>query len=328
MTTPETHTPPRNTDDGRTERRDWHGTAVLIPCYNEAATIGKVIDDFHRCLPGAAVYVYDNNSTDGTARTARAHGATVRPEHRQGKGYAVRQMFRDIDADYYLMVDGDDTYPAEAAPAILEPLVNGEADFSLGDRLSNGTYAHENKRAFHNLGNDLVRGLIRRLYGVGYTDVMTGYRGFTRLAARTLPLLSPGFELETELAIHTADKRWRVAEIPIDYRDRPAGSVSKLNTFTDGFRVLRTIAGLFKDYRPLAFFGWLALGLAVLGLAFAAPVVGEYLRTGLVPRFPTAFLAAALEILAALSMTTALVLDTIAKNARKQYEITVLNAQR
>ncbi|MBM6699638.1 glycosyltransferase [Bifidobacterium pullorum subsp. saeculare] len=302
--------------------------AVLVPCYNEAVTIGKVIDDFHRCLPGATVYVYDNNSTDDTATIARSHGAVVRTERRQGKGHTVRQMLRDIDADAYLMVDGDDTYPAEAAPDLLNPLLDGEVDFSLGDRLSNGTYEHENKRAFHNLGNNLVRTLIRHLYGVSYTDVMTGYRGFTRLAARTLPILSPGFELETELAIHTADKRWRVAEIPIDYRDRPAGSISKLNTLSDGLRVLRTIAGLFKDYRPFAFFGWLSLLLAILGIAVAIPVIGEYLSTGLVPRLPTAFLASALEILAALSLTTALILDTIAKNSRKQYELAVLNARR
>ena len=190
--------------------------AVLIPCYNEAVTIGKVVDDFHRVLPDATVYVYDNNSSDGTGEIARDHGAVVRAERRQGKGNVVRQMMRDIDADYYLMVDGDDTYPAEAAPELLAPLMADEADMVVGDRLSNGTYGEENDRAFHGFGNDLVRVLIKWIYGFEFSDVMTGYRAYNAVFAKTMPVLSPGFEIETELSIHAVDKRWRIAEVPID----------------------------------------------------------------------------------------------------------------
>ena len=198
--------------------------AVLVPCYNEELTVGKVIDDFHRVLPEADIWVYDNNSSDRTGEIARAHGAHVRFEPRQGKGNVVRQMIRDIDADYYLMVDGDDTYPAEEAPKLLQPLFDDVADHVVGDRLSNGTYGEENKRAFHGFGNDLVRWLIKVLYGFEFNDVMTGYRSFNRAFAKTLPVLSPGFEIETELSIHAVDKRWRISQVPIDYRDRPEGS--------------------------------------------------------------------------------------------------------
>ena len=268
--------------------RTYEGVAVLVPCYNEALTVGKVVDDFRRCLPGARVYVYDNNSKDGTARIAREHGAVVRLEPRQGKGNVVRQMHRDVDADFYVMVDGDDTYPAEAAPALLEPLMAGRADHVVGDRLSNGTYGEENTRAFHGFGNDLVRWLIRRLYGFEFRDVMTGYRAYNRAFARTLPVLSPGFEIETELSIHAVDKRWRIEQVPIDYRDRPEGSESKLSTFSDGAKVLRMILSLFKDYRPLPFFNLLALLFCVVGLLLGVPVIAEFARTGLVPRLPTA----------------------------------------
>ena len=242
------------------------GVAVIIPCYNEAVTIGKVVDDFRRVLPEAAVYVYDNNSSDGTGDIARAHGATVKVERRQGKGNVVRQMMRDIDAEAYLMVDGDDTYPAEAAPALLAPLFADEADMVVGDRLSNGTYGEENDRAFHGFGNDLVRFLIKAIYGFEFSDVMTGYRAYNKVFAKTMPVLSPGFEIETELSIHAVDKRWRIAEVPIDYRDRPEGSESKLSTFSDGFKVLMMIMSLFKDYKPLALFSWVALLFVVLGL--------------------------------------------------------------
>ena len=221
--------------------------AVLIPCYNEEVTIGKVVDDFRRVLPGAEVWVYDNNSSDRTAQVAREHGARVRREPRQGKGNVVRQMLRDIDADCYLMVDGDDTYPAEAAPELVRPVLAGRADHVVGDRLSNGTYGEENKRQFHGFGNGLVRWLIKVLYGFDYADVMTGYRAMSRPFARTYPVLSPGFELETELSIHAVDKRWRIEQVPIEYRDRPEGSESKLNTVSDGLKVLRMIASLFKD---------------------------------------------------------------------------------
>lgn len=295
--------------------------AVLIPCYNEAVTIGKVVDDFKRVLPDADIYVYDNNSKDDTAAIAEDHGAIVRTEPRQGKGNVVRQMFREIDADYYIMVDGDDTYPAEAAPRLLEPLMNDTADMTVGDRLSNGTYGEENDRAFHGFGNNLVRWLIKVIYGHAFDDVMTGYRAFNRIFVKTMPVLSEGFQIETELSIHAVDKRFRITDVPIDYRDRPEGSYSKLSTFGDGAKVLRAIASLFKDHKPMAFFGWLALILIVLGLIAGIPVIAEYFQTGLVPRFPTAILAIALVICGALSFTAGIILDTVAKTGRKQWEL-------
>lgn len=297
--------------------------AVLIPCYNEAVTIGKVVDDFRRVLPEADVYVYDNNSKDDTAAIAREHGAIVRFEGRQGKGNVVRQMFRDIDADYYLMVDGDDTYPAEAAPALLAPLMADEADMTVGDRLSNGSYGEENDRAFHGFGNDLVRFLIKAIYGYAFDDVMTGYRAFNRVFVKTMPVLSEGFQIETEISIHAVDKRWRIKDVPIEYRDRPEGSYSKLSTFGDGAKVLKAIASLFKDYRPLAFFGWAALLLALLGVIVGVPVVADFFATGLVPKVPSAILAIALVICGALSFTAGIILDTVAKSHRKQWEIDV-----
>lgn len=300
--------------------------AVLIPCYNEALTIGKVIDDFKRVLPDAKIYVYDNNSKDDTAAIAEEHGAVVRFEPRQGKGNVVRQMFREIDADYYIMVDGDDTYPAEAAPNLLKPLMDDVADMTVGDRLSNGTYGEENDRAFHGFGNDLVRWLIKVIYGYAFDDVMTGYRAFNRVFVKTMPVLSEGFQIETELSIHAVDKRFRIKDVPIDYRDRPEGSYSKLSTFGDGAKVLRAIASLFKDHKPMAFFGWLALILVVLGLIAGIPVIVEYFQTGLVPRFPTAILAIALVICGALSFTAGIILDTVAKSGRKQWELLTYQA--
>ncbi|MGI6104575.1 MAG: glycosyltransferase family 2 protein [Raoultibacter sp.] len=300
--------------------------AVLIPCYNEAITIGKVIDDFKRELPEADIYVYDNNSSDGTADIAREHGAIVKRETRQGKGNVVRQMIRDIDADYYLMVDGDDTYPAEAAREVLAPLINDEADMTVGDRLSNGTYGEENDRAFHGLGNNLVRFLIKLIYGFEFKDVMTGYRGFNQVFAKTMPVLSPSFEIETELSIHAVDKRWRIAEVPIDYRDRPEGSESKLSTFSDGWKVLKTIGGLFKDYRPLVLFVLLGFIFCAFGLLAGLPVVFEFAQTGLVPRLPSALLAVALIFIGILCFSCGLILDTVVKGYRKEYELDVLQA--
>lgn len=259
--------------------------AVIIPCYNEALTIGKVIDDFHRELPQATVYVYDNNSSDDTSRIATEHGATVRFEPRQGKGNVCRQMFRDIDANCYLMVDGDDTYPAEAAKALCEPILNGTADMTVGDRLSNGTYAEENKRAFHGFGNNLVRAMIKW--------------------------------------IHAVDHRWRIKDVPIEYRDRPEGSESKLNTVSDGIKVVAMIGTLFKDYRPLKFFSLVALLFAVFGLALGMPIVVEYFQTGLVPRFPTAMLAASFMFLCGLNLATGFILDSVAKVEKKQWEVNV-----
>ena len=297
--------------------------AVLIPCYNEAVTIAKVVDDFRRVLPDAAVYVYDNNSSDGTADIAREHGAVVRHEPRQGKGNVVRQMFRDIDADYYIMVDGDDTYPAEAAPELLEPLASGEADMTVGDRLSNGSYGEENDRAFHGFGNDLVRWLIKAIYGYAFDDVMTGYRAFTRAFVKSTPVLSAGFQIETELSIHAVDKRWRIVDVPIEYRDRPEGSYSKLSTFGDGAKVLMAIASLFKEYKPFAFFGWISLLFFVLGLLAGVPVIAEFFATGFVAKVPSAILAVGLMACAALSITAGAILDTVAKSNRKTWELEV-----
>ena len=302
--------------------------AVLIPCYNEAVTIAKVVDDFKRCLPEADIYVYDNNSTDETASIAQAHGAIVRSEPRQGKGNVVRQMLRDVSADYYLMVDGDDTYPAEAAPQLLAPLMANEADMTVGDRLSNGTYGEENDRAFHGFGNNLVRRLIKWIYGFEFSDVMTGYRGFNRVFAETMPVLSPGFEIETELSIHAVDKGWRIVEVPIEYRDRPEGSESKLSTFSDGWKVLKTIMSLFKDYRPLALFSWVALLFVILGFIVGVPVIAEFARTGLVPRLPSVILAVGLVFTGLLSLSCGLILDTEVKGNRKQYELSVLQVYR
>ena len=307
---------------------DIGSVTVLVPCYNEAVTIAKVIDDFRRCLPDAIVYVYDNNSTDGTADIAREHGAVVRRESRQGKGRVVRSMVRDIDADYYIMVDGDDTYPAEAAVELLRPLIDDEADMVVGDRLSNGSYGDENDRAFHGFGNNLVRWLIKRIYGFKFSDVMTGYRAFNRVFAKTLPVMSQGFEIETELSIHAVDKAWRIAEVPIDYRDRPEGSESKLSTFSDGFKVLKMIMSLFKDYKPMALFGWVTVLLIALGFIVGVPVVVEFARTGLVDRLPSALLAVGLVISGLLSLVSGLILDTVVKGSRKQYELMVIDAYR
>ena len=298
--------------------------AVLIPCYNEEVTIGKVVDDFFKVLPQATVYVYDNNSSDATARIAAEHGATVVKETRQGKGNVVRQMFREIDADYYIRVDGDDTYPAEKAVDLIMPLVEGRADMTVGDRLSNGSYGEENDRAFHGFGNNLVRWLIKVIYGYNFYDVMTGYRAFNKIFVKTMPVMSPGFEIETELSIHAVDKRWRIEDVPIDYRDRPEGSESKLNTFSDGMKVLKCICSLFKDYRPMALFGWLSVIFVALGLIAGVPVIAEFVITGMVPRLPTALLAVALVLCGLLALTAGLILDTVVKSHRKKYELDVL----
>ncbi len=302
------------------------GVAVIIPCYNEEITIEKVVCDFQQTLPKAEIYVYDNNSTDKTAEIARSAGAIVKAESRQGKGNVVRQMMRDINANYYIMVDGDDTYPAEAAPRLLEKLVDDEADMVVGDRLSNGTYGKENDRAFHGFGNNLVRFLIKAIYGYEFSDVMTGYRAYNKVFAKTMPILSSGFQIETELSIHAVDKRWRIAQVPIDYRDRPEGSESKLSTFSDGIKVLKMILSLFKDYKPLALFSWVALLFLVLGLICGVPLIVEYANTGLVPRLPSAILAVGLVFIGAISMVCGLILDTVVKGSRIQYELEVTKA--
>jgi glycosyltransferase involved in cell wall biosynthesis len=295
--------------------------AVLIPCYNEEKTIGKVISDFRRELPEADIYVYDNNSSDRTSLIAAEHGAIVRKEFRQGKGNVVRSMFREIDADIYVMVDGDDTYPAEFVHQLIEPIKRGEANMVIGDRLSNGTYFQENKRPFHNFGNNLVKNLINFLYKSDIKDIMTGYRAFDKLFVKSMPVMSPGFEIETEMSIHALDKKFLIKEVPIDYRDRPEGSESKLNTFSDGWKVLKMIFTLFKDYKPFLFFSLWALLFFILGLAVGIPVVVEFIQTKFITRVPSAILAVGLMIFALLSFTCGLILDTVAAAHRKQYEL-------
>ncbi|WP_218656957.1 glycosyltransferase family 2 protein [Enterococcus hirae] len=295
--------------------------AVLIPCYNEEATISTVIADFRRELPEAEIYVYDNNSTDTTYELAVACGAIVKKESRQGKGNVIRQMFFDIDADYYLMVDGDDTYPAEAVHGLLDKLRSGEADMVIGDRLSNGTYFDENKRPFHDFGNNLVKNTITRLYKTKIRDVMTGYRGFNRIFVKSFPIMSSGFQIETELTIHALDKKFKLVELPIDYRDRPEGSESKLNTFSDGFKVIMMIVKMWKDYKPLMFFGIWTFFFFVFGLFAGVPVIREYMLTHFITRVPSAILSTGLMILALLSLVTGLILDTVVTNAKKEYEL-------
>lgn len=296
--------------------------AVLLPCYNEAVTIAKVVRDFQDALPGATVYVYDNNSTDGSAEAAAAAGAVVRRQPMQGKGHVMRSMFRDIDADCYVLADADDTYPAAAAPAMVRAVLEDRADMVVGDRLSS-TYFTENKRRFHGGGNVLVRKLVNSFFGGQVSDIMTGYRAFNHTFAKSFPVLSAGFEIETEMTIFALEARLAVVSQPVEYRDRPEGSVSKLSTVKDGLRVLRTIAKLFKDYRPMLFFNLLALVSFAAGLALGAPVGVEYFQTGLVPRFPTLF-AAFFLILAALQLFVAgLILDTNARSRRQAFELAV-----
>ncbi|MBQ7710904.1 MAG: glycosyltransferase [Bacteroidales bacterium] len=298
-------------------------TAVLIPCFNEEKTIGKVVRDFREVLPDADIYVYDNNSTDRTALLAAKAGAVVRHEHEQGKGHVIRRMFREVEADCYLMVDGDDTYPAHHATAMVEAVRDEQVDMVIGDRLSS-TYFQQNKRPFHNSGNRLVRSLICRLWHTEVKDIMTGYRAFSRRFVKLFPVMSGQFEIETEMTIHALDKRFRLKEVPVDYRDRPAGSVSKLNTFKDGWKVLMTIVTLFKEYRPMRFFGWLAVLLAVLGVGMLLPVLVEYFQTGLVPRFPTLIVAMFLLLAALLAVAVGLCLDVIVTKDRKSYELALL----
>ena len=293
--------------------------AVLIPCYNESRTIEKVVHDFKRVLPQATIYVYDNNSTDGTGDIAARAGAIVRRERMQGKGNVIRRMFREIDADCYVMTDGDDTYPAENAPEMVRLVLEEQADMVVGDRLSS-TYFTQNKRPFHNMGNSVVRAAINRLFRSDIKDIMTGYRAFSYAFVKTYPVLAKGFEIETEMTIHAINRRMQVRNVIVDYRDRPSGSVSKLNTFSDGAKVLLTIARLYKNYRPFAFFGLLALLLGGVSVGFFIPVLLEYLRTGLVPRFPT-LIACCVTLLAALLLFIAgLILSTLQAKDERDFE--------
>lgn len=293
--------------------------AVLIPCYNESRTIEKVVRDFKRVLPEAAVYVYDNNSTDGTAAIAARAGAIVRRERRQGKGNVIRRMFRDIDADCYVMADGDDTYPAEAAPEMVRLVLDEQADMVVGDRLSS-TYFTENKRPFHNVGNSLVRASINMLFKSEIKDIMTGYRAFSYAFVKTYPVLSKGFEIETDMSIHAINRNMQVRNVVIEYRDRPDGSVSKLNTYSDGAKVLVTIARLFKNYRPFAFFGVISLVLAILSAVFVLPVLSEFMATGLVPRFPTLIVCTVTLLAALLLFISGLILSTLQEKDRRDFE--------
>lgn len=299
--------------------------AVLIPCYNEAATIEKVVTDMKTALPEAVIYVYDNNSSDATAEIAARAGAIVRREPAQGKGNVIRRMFREVDAQCYLMTDGDDTYPAEFAPQMCQGVLEGQADMVIGDRLSS-TYFTENKRPFHNLGNTLVRGAINLMFRTDIKDVMTGYRAFSYQFIKTFPVLSKGFEIETEMTIHAVQKNMHCKNVVIQYRDRPEGSESKLNTYSDGFKVLLTIARLFKNYRPLGFFSLLALALLLISAVFFAPVLAEYLQTGLVSRFPTLIVCGFVALAAIISFFAGMVLDTIQQKNRQDFEMNLHRA--
>ena len=300
--------------------------AVLIPCYNEERTVEKVVADFQRALPEAVVYVYNNNSTDHTAELAEKAGAVVRNEYKQGKGNVIRSMFQDIDAACYIMADGDDTYPAEAARELADQVLHHGADMVVGDRLSS-TYYTQNKRPFHNFGNALVRWGINLLFDNDIKDIMTGYRAFSYEFVKTFPVLSQGFEIETEMSIHAVDKNMQIENVVIDYRDRPEGSVSKLNTYSDGFKVIRTIFRLYRSYHPLGFFGIIALLLAILSLLFFVPIVGEYVHTGLVDRFPTLIVCGFTMIAAIQSLFTGLTLDTRRKKDRQDFEMELLRAK-
>lgn len=293
--------------------------AVLLPCYNEEVTIGKVVRDFKAALPDATVYVYDNNSTDRTAEIAAAEGAIVRREPRQGKGNVIRAMFEDIDADVYVMADGDDTYPADAAPAMVAKVLDGY-DMVIGDRLSS-TYFQENKRPFHNFGNRLVRGSINGLFNAHVTDIMTGYRAFNFTFVKTYPVLSRGFEVETEMTIHSLNNNLRLYEMPIQYRDRPEGSVSKLDTVGDGIKVMSTIFRMIREYKPLPFFGGLGLIIGIVGIVLCGTVTFEFAKTGVVTHFPTLIGAVMLVIAGLLLIIAGIILDVMAKNDRKTFVI-------
>ena len=294
--------------------------AVLIPCYNEAKTIEKVVKDYKRVLPKADIYVYDNNSSDGTDKLAKKAGAIVEYEYQQGKGNVIRSMFRDIDADCYLMIDGDDTYPSENAKEMCDLVLEGKADMVIGDRLSS-TYFTENKRPFHNFGNKIVRFLINKLFKNKVKDIMTGYRAFSYEFVKSFPVLSKGFEIESEMSIHAVDKNFKLIEVPVNYRDRPEGSVSKLNTYKDGFKVLKTIAVLFKEYKPMSFFGIVSLLCFILSLILGIPVVVEYFNTGLVPRFPTLIVSCFGILMSLLFVVTGIILQVIVKKHRQLFEL-------
>ena len=300
--------------------------AVLIPCYNESKTIEKVVKDFKSVLPEAVIYVYDNNSSDNTAEKAEKAGAVVRHEYMQGKGNVIRRMFREIDAEVYIMADGDDTYPAEYAREMADKVIFKKADMVVGDRLSS-TYFTENKRPFHNLGNTLVRGSINRLFKNNIKDVMTGYRAFSYNFVKTFPVLSQGFEIETEMTIHAVDKNMAVENVIIDYRDRPDGSESKLNTYSDGFKVLKTIIRLYKNYKPMQFFTLFSFLLGIIALIFFVPVFITYIKTGLVPQMPTLVMCGFVVLAAIQSYFSGLILSTIAQKSKQDFEYKLVQTE-
>lgn len=294
--------------------------AVLIPCYNEEKTIKRVVGDYRKVLPYAKIYVYDNNSTDKTAEYAEESGAIVRHEYLQGKGNVVRRMFRNIDADCFIITDGDDTYPAEAAVEMSRLILDGKADIVIGDRLSS-TYFEENKRPFHNAGNRIVRWLINRIFKTDVKDIMTGFRAMGKNFVKTFPVLSQGFEIETEMTIYAVERNFTIAEMPVAYRDRPDGSFSKLNTFSDGYKVIATIFRLFKNYKPFTFFGIVSAIFLVCSVFCMVPVLREYFITGLVPRFPTLIVGVSFGICALLSFFSGLILDVIRNKQRQLMEV-------
>lgn len=298
--------------------------AVLIPCYNEEQTIEKVIKDFRKELPDANIYVYDNNSKDKTSEIALKNGAILKHEYKQGKGNVVNSMFYDINADIYVMVDGDDTYPAEFVHKLIEPVINGKADMCIGDRLSNGTYQKENKRAFHEFGNVIVKKTINLLFKTHLKDIMTGYRVFNKKFVKNMPVMSPKFEIETEMSLYALDKGYIIKEIPIDYRDRPEGSVSKLNTVSDGVKVVKTIIKMYKDYNPFKFYSIIAIILFILGLIVGIPVITEFVITRYITKVPSAILATGLIILSVIIEQCGIVLDTVVKINKENYKLNLL----
>lgn len=293
--------------------------AVLIPCYNEEKTIAKVVKDAREALPEAVVYVYDNNSKDRTVELAREAGAVIRYEHMQGKGNVMRRMFREVEAECYIMVDGDDTYPMEYAREMVDKVLLDNADMVVGDRLSS-TYFTENKRPFHNFGNSLVRSSINRLFDCEIKDIMTGYRAFSYGFVKTFPVLSTGFEIETEMTIHAVNYNMQVENVVVEYRDRPEGSVSKLNTYSDGFRVIRKMLQLYRNYKPLQFFGAIGLLLGAAALLFMLPILGEYLRTGLVPRFPTLIVCGFMVLAGIQSFFAGMILEVLSAKDKRDFE--------
>lgn len=295
--------------------------AILIPCYNEEITVAKVITDFKKELPDALIYVYNNNSTDNTLQIAYENGAIVKNEYRQGKGNVVRNMFRDIDADVYVLVDGDNTYPANMVHQLIKPILMETADMVVGDRISNGTYKKQNKRLFHDFGNGMVRNTINRLFKTNLKDVMSGYRAFSRTFVKNIPILSKGFEVETEMTLHALDKRFIIKEIPIEYKDRPNKSKSKLNTFTDGYKVIKTIIKMLKDYKPLKFFLSIAIIFFVLGLIIGIPVIYEYILTRYITKVPSAVLSTGLMIFSVIIAQCGVILVTVVKDDKEKYEI-------